>query len=318
MVKQQMPLDSTVTFVANGSVQFVKKRASPQQIMQWEAQGLARIQRVVETFLAAAWGEDILAAMEPFDVESWAAQQMDEGRNGENLTKLLLPFAEVLKIDPEVLKSDMVSVRHHVLNLVRSGKPCTTAWRLTMHRYRDRPLEALRVALPLILALTSGTGHVESNFLFQQLKGSHRHAGKSQVLLGHHIKIRVNGPPLAEFCAVRGTTYSASDLCRRAQRIYASLFGSKKYNPDLKKGSTSELWTYRNRGSKTGPKAGSKVSFLQKQRDQRRESAGSQELQEDEAEAMQAAVSAARATLGDEDKVDRARQGHPFQIQEPL
>ena len=307
LLKKSMPLDCTVTFVAGGDVRFLKKQASSTQVAEWEAKCLARMQRVVAIFLEAAWGEDFVSAMGPFDVEAWADQNMDEGRDGAELVKTLQPLADLVKVDAVDLKNELVSVRHHTLRLVRTGVPWASAWKRTMHAYRDRSLKNLTLALYPVYSAILGTGMLESNFQHQQLKGSHRHAGQDQELLFHKIKIRLNGPSLDEFCRVlqgaKGPMYVPGSTCLLAQSMYASLYGTKKFNSELKLGEGDNLWRYRSFGSKVGPRAGSKPSFLAKQAAQQRQVPGQSPVSEAEAVAMHAAVEASRMELDDDAQV---------------
>ena len=317
LLKTSMPLDCTVTFVAGGDVQFLKKKASSTQVAEWEAKCLARMQRVVAIFLEAAWGEDFVAAMEPFDVVGWADQNMDEGRDGAELVKTLQPLADLVKVEAVALKNELVSVRHHTLRLVRTGVPWASAWKRTLHAYQDRPLKNLTLALYPAFSAILGTGMLESNFTHQQLKGSHRHAGKAQELLHHVIKIRLNGPPQDEFCRVvqgaRGPTYVPGRTCLVAQSIYANLFGSKVYRSEVKLGEGAERWHYKSLGSTVGPRAGSKQSFLATQAAQRRQVPGQSSASEAEAVAMHAAVEASRMELDQEraQEFQRQKELHP-------
>ena len=125
---------------------------------------------------------------------------------------------------------DLLSTRPFVLKEVQAGNDLLESWKKTAEVYKGR-LKALQSTLYAVISMWRGTGALESWFHTGKPRNSQNCMTDDQRKA--RMRIRVNGPPLEEFCKKRivqgRLQYEPGPLCLLAQCLYASTYGTIRY-----------------------------------------------------------------------------------------
>ena len=184
---------------------------------------MKQMQKATELFIKGNEADHALGrSMHPFDVVSWTR----EGK-GEDMKNTLKLIAEVADVEVKELEKDLLSTMPFVLQEVQAGNELLASWKKAALAFKNR-VSALPKALYAVVSLWRGTGALES--WFHTGKQQPSQAGMTDEQRTARMRIRINGPPLQEFCkksVVGGKVqYEPGPLCLLAQNLYASTYGT--------------------------------------------------------------------------------------------
>ena len=221
-----------------GKLLFFRPRAESQTVAEWLARELGSILNVRKVFEASIrpdFDSSLPMAFRPLNLELWANHRDCE------IQGAFEPLAAALGLDLLQLEREYLSVRPTAQRIRDSGDvPDSEIWKAALRRLHEsrRPaneLASLGQVIHLTNCLSESTGRLEQDIQHLQAITEGRKASMDPMMAKALFKIKVDGPAADKFVVVDKDTipgrhlYRPSELCMRAQNVYAAKFGSKNF-----------------------------------------------------------------------------------------